>query len=164
MKEPTLRIGHGFDAHRLVAGRPLVLGGVRIEHELGLEGHSDADVLSHAVTDALLGALSLGDLGRHFPSTDERWRGADSLEFVRHAVRLLEEKKARPVQVDCTLVLERPRVAPYVARMRERLGEALGIPVERVSVKATTTDGMGFTGRGEGAAAWAVALVQVEDE
>ncbi len=154
-------IGHGFDAHRFITGRPLILGGVRVPHGQGLEGHSDADVLTHAVIDALLGAAGLGDLGRHFPSTDERWRDADSLDLLRRAVALLAGEGARPEQVDCTLYLERPKIAPHVPAMREKLADALGVAVGRVSVKATTTEGMGFIGRGEGAAASAVALVSV---
>jgi 2-C-methyl-D-erythritol 2,4-cyclodiphosphate synthase len=154
-----LRIGHGYDAHRFAAGRPLILGGVRIEHSQGLAGHSDADALCHAVTDALLGAMALGDMGRHFPSSDEAWRDADSVEMLREAVRRVREAGGTPVQVDCTVYLEAPRLAPHVEAMRSRLAEALAVDAACVSVKATTTDGLGFVGRGEGAAASAVALV-----
>lgn len=156
------RVGHGFDAHRFITGRPLILGGVRVPHGQGLEGHSDADVLTHAVIDALLGAVALGDLGRHFPPSDERWRGADSIDLLRRTVGLLAERRASAEQVDCTLYLEHPKIAPHVEAMRARLAEALGVPVGRVSVKATTTEGMGFIGRGEGAAASAVAMVSIE--
>ena len=155
------RVGQGFDAHRFAAGRPLVLGGVRVPHDRGLEGHSDADVLCHAVTDAILGAMGLGDMGRHFPSSDPQWRNADSLDLLRRAVALVSGAGGRCEQVDATLLLEAPRVAPHVEAMRENLARSLGVPVDRVSVKATTTDGMGFAGRGEGAAASAVALVSV---
>jgi len=154
-----LRIGQGYDVHRFRPGRPLVLGGVRIEYPEGLAGHSDADVLCHAVTDALLGAMALGDMGRHFPSGDEAWRDADSVEMLREAVRLVREAGGTPVQADCTVFLEAPRLAPHVDAMRGRLAEALGIDPDRMSVKATTTDGLGLVGRGEGAAAAAVVLV-----
>ena len=156
------RVGQGFDAHRFVEGRPLILGGVRVPHAAGLEGHSDADVLAHAVIDALLGAMALGDLGRHFPPSDERWRGADSLDLLRRTVALLAGAGACPEQVDGTLYLEQPRVAPYVEEMRGNLARALGLATDRVSVKATTTEGMGFVGREEGAAASAVVLVRTE--
>lgn len=156
-----LRIGQGHDAHRFAPGRPLILGGVRIEHPVGLAGHSDADVLCHALTDALLGAMALGDMGRHFPSGDDTWRDADSVSMLREAVRLVKEAGGKPVQADCTIFLEAPRVAPHVDAMRARLAEALEVETSRVSVKATTTDGLGFVGRGEGAAASAVVLVAV---
>jgi 2-C-methyl-D-erythritol 2,4-cyclodiphosphate synthase len=156
------RVGQGFDAHRFVEGRPLILGGVQVPHVAGLEGHSDADVLAHAVIDALLGAMALGDLGRHFPPSDERWRGADSLDLLRRTVALLADAGAHPEQADGTLYLEQPRVAPYVEEMRGNLAKALGLAVDRVSVKATTTEGMGFVGREEGAAASAVVLVRTE--
>jgi 2-C-methyl-D-erythritol 2,4-cyclodiphosphate synthase len=157
------RVGHGFDAHRFAAGRPLILGGVRVPHPEGLDGHSDADVLTHAVIDAVLGAVALGDLGRHFPPDDDRWKGADSLDLLRHALAMLSHKGARPEQVDCTVYLEKPRVGAHLDEMRARLAEAMNLPADRVSVKATTTEGMGFIGRGEGAAASAVALVSVKE-
>ena len=152
--------GIGYDSHRLQPGRRLVLGGVEIPGEVGLAGHSDADVLAHAVTDALLGAAGLGDIGEHFPDTDERWRDADSLELLARVVELLREGGWRPVHVDCTIVLERPRVGPHREAIRERLGRVLALPRERVNVKATTGEGMGFVGRGEGAAALAIATVE----
>jgi 2-C-methyl-D-erythritol 2,4-cyclodiphosphate synthase len=157
------RVGQGFDAHRFAEGRPLVLGGVTVPHAAGLDGHSDADVVAHAVIDALLGAMALGDLGRHFPPSDERWRGADSLDLLRRTVVLVVEAGGRPEQVDATLYLEKPKVAPFLEEMRANLAGALGVDMERVSVKATTTEGMGFVGREEGAAASAVAVVRVED-
>jgi 2-C-methyl-D-erythritol 2,4-cyclodiphosphate synthase len=152
--------GIGYDSHRLAEGRRLVLGGVEIAHERGLEGHSDADVLAHAVTDALLGAAGLGDLGEHFPDSDERWRDADSLALLATVVELLVERGLRPVNIDCTVVIEAPRLAPHRQAIRERLAAALGLPVERVSVKATSGEGIGFVGRGEGVAAIAVASVE----
>ena len=153
-------IGFGYDSHRLVAGRPLILGGVHVEHELGLEGHSDADVLTHAVIDALLGAAGLGDIGERFPDTDERWRGADSIELLREVGAALRAEGLRVVNVDVTVVLERPKLLPHRPAMRARLAEALGLDERRVNVKATTGEGMGFVGRGEGAAAMAVAAVE----
>jgi 2-C-methyl-D-erythritol 2,4-cyclodiphosphate synthase len=153
-------IGFGYDVHRLVAGRPLIIGGVRVEHELGLEGHSDADVLTHAVIDALLGAAGLGDIGEHFPDTDERWRGADSIDLLRRTAELLEGEGLRVVNVDATVVLERPRLAPHRAAMRARLAQALGLDERRVNVKATRGEGLGFVGRGEGATALAVAALE----
>ena len=149
--------GIGYDSHRLAEGRPLILGGVRIESELGLEGHSDADVLAHAVTDALLGAAGLGDIGEHFPDTDERWRGADSIELLRHVVGLVRERGLVPVNVDCTIILETPKIAHHKPAIRESLAAALGLAPERVNVKATSGERIGFVGRGEGAAALAVA-------
>jgi 2-C-methyl-D-erythritol 2,4-cyclodiphosphate synthase len=154
-----MRIGHGFDVHRLVAGRKLILGGVEIPCELGLLGHSDADVLCHAISDALLGALALGDIGRHFPDTDPRYRGADSLGLLGHVAGLVREKGYGVANVDATLILQRPKVAPYVERMRENLAAALGVAVDAVSVKATTSEGMGYEGRGEGASCHAVVLL-----
>ena len=161
MTDLPFRIGQGFDAHRFASGRALVLGGVRIDHPRGLDGHSDADVLAHAVTDALLGAMALGDLGAHFPPTDERWRDADSLDLLRRAAALAGERGGTAAQLDCTLYLESPRIASYLPAMREALAGALALPLERVSVKATTTEGMGFVGREEGAAASAVILVRM---
>jgi 2-C-methyl-D-erythritol 2,4-cyclodiphosphate synthase len=157
---PGARVGVGYDVHRLADGRRLVLGGVEIDHERGLEGHSDADVLAHAVLDALLGAAALEDIGAHFPDTDERWRDADSLALLREATALLAARGLRPGNVDATVVIERPRLAPHRELMRERLAAALGLPAERVSVKATRGEGMGFVGREEGVAVMAVALVE----
>ena len=154
------RSGIGWDSHRLVSGRPLVLGGVRVpEAERGLEGYSDADVLTHAIIDALLGAAGLGDIGVHFPDTDERWRDADSLDLLRAVRRMLSEAGAEPLNVDATIVCEAPRLSPYRDEMRTRLAEAVGLPAEAVNVKFTTAERMGFVGRGEGMAALAVATV-----
>lgn len=154
-----MRAGTGYDVHRLVAGRPLVLGGVRIPHETGLEGHSDADVVSHAIIDALLGAAALGDMGRHFPSDDPQYRDASSLDLLRHAVRLVAEAGYGIVNVDATVVAEAPKLAPHIGAMRTALAAALAIDEGSVSVKATTTDGLGLTGRREGIAAFAIALL-----
>ncbi|HZO50990.1 MAG TPA: 2-C-methyl-D-erythritol 2,4-cyclodiphosphate synthase [Gaiellaceae bacterium] len=151
------RVGIGVDAHALTEGVPLVLGGVRIEHPRGLAGHSDGDVLAHALVDAVLGAAGLGDIGSLFPSGDERFEGADSVELLREAYRQVREAGWTLVNADCVLVGEEPRVAPHRAAMRARLAEALG--GAEVNVRATTTDGLGFTGRGEGLAAHAVALL-----
>jgi 2-C-methyl-D-erythritol 2,4-cyclodiphosphate synthase len=154
------RSGIGWDSHRLVEGRPLVLGGVRVpDAERGLEGHSDADVLTHAVIDALLGAGGLGDIGMHFPDTDERWKDADSLDLLRTVVGLLRSENLAPVNVDATVVCEAPRLSPYREQMRARLAEAVGLSVGEVNVKFTTAERMGFVGRGEGVAALAVATV-----
>lgn len=162
MTGPGFRIGQGYDAHRFASDRPLVLGGVEIPHHHGLAGHSDADVLTHAVIDALFGAMALGDLGRHFPPSDPRWKDADSLQLLREAVRMVAGAGGAPAQVDSIIYLEEPRVADHVEAMRERLAEALGLEPGMVSVKATTTEGMGFIGRREGAAASAVVLVGLE--
>jgi 2-C-methyl-D-erythritol 2,4-cyclodiphosphate synthase len=153
-------IGFGYDTHRLVAGRPLILGGIEVEHDLGLEGHSDADVLTHAVMDALLGAAGLGDIGEHFPDAEEQFRGADSIVLLQRVAELVAAEGLRVVNVDATVVLERPKLAPHRAAMRARLAEALGVDHRRVNVKATTGEGMGFVGRGEGAAALAVAALE----
>ena len=156
----SLRIGHGFDVHRLVAGRRLVLGGVHIDHPQGLLGHSDADVLLHAICDALLGAAALGDIGRHFPDTDPRYRGIDSRELLRHVARLLAERGLRVGNVDATIVAEAPRMAPHIPRMVANIAADLAVGPERVNVKATSTEQLGYTGRGEGIAAHAVCLVE----
>ncbi len=155
-----IRIGTGYDAHRLAPGRPLVLGGVTIDHPQGLEGHSDADVLMHAVADALLGAAALGDLGAHFPSADPGLAGADSAGLLRRVAVMLAEARWRAVNVDATLIAERPRLAPHIPAMRANLARALELPEAQVSVKATTTDGMGFAGQEQGIAAQAVALIE----
>jgi 2-C-methyl-D-erythritol 2,4-cyclodiphosphate synthase len=152
--------GIGYDCHRLAEGRPLILGGVRIASDRGLEGHSDADVLTHAVIDALLGAATLGDIGQHFPDTDERYRGADSIALLRVTAGLLSEHGAAIVHVDGTVVLERPALAPHREAMRRRLADGMGVDLGRVSVKATRGEGMGFVGSGEGAAALAVATLE----
>jgi 2-C-methyl-D-erythritol 2,4-cyclodiphosphate synthase len=148
--------GIGWDSHRFVDGRPLILGGVTIPYERGLHGHSDADVLAHAVVDALLGAAGLGDIGEHFPDTDPRWAGADSLELLRAVVGLVAEREHTVVHVDTTLLMERPKLGPHKAEIRASLADALGVAGERVNVKASTGEGMGFVGRGEGVAALAV--------
>jgi 2-C-methyl-D-erythritol 2,4-cyclodiphosphate synthase len=153
------RSGIGWDSHRLAEGRALILGGVEIPHERGLHGHSDADVLAHAITDALLGAAALGDIGQHFPDTEERWRGADSLELLRAVVALLGERGLGVVHVDATVLMERPKLAPHREAIRARLAEALGVEPGAVNVKATTGEGLGFVGREEGVAAIAVATV-----
>ena len=155
--------GIGYDVHRFAAGRPLILGGVEIPHSHGLDGHSDADVLAHAIADAVLGAVGERDIGHHFPNSDESIRGISSLEILRQIAALLAEKKARVVNVDSTLIAEAPRIGPYVTEMRENISAALGIPLGRVGVKATTNERMGFLGRGEGVAAMAVASVEQAD-
>jgi 2-C-methyl-D-erythritol 2,4-cyclodiphosphate synthase len=154
-----MRIGHGYDSHRFAEGRRLILGGVEIPHDRGLTGHSDADAVAHAVTDALLGASGLGDIGRHFPPSDPRWKDADSMQLLARVVRLLEGRNYQPVNVDVTVVAEAPKIGPYAEAMRERLAGVLGISPEHVSVKGKTNEGMGWTGRGEGIAVFAVALL-----
>ena len=155
----SVQTGIGYDSHRFAPGRRLVLGGVEIDHELGLAGHSDADVLTHAIIDALLGAAALGDIGEHFPDSDERYKDADSLELLRAAIALLAEEGFEAVHVDATVAIERPAVSPHRARIRATLAGALGLAVEHVSVKATRGEGMGFVGREEGAASLAIATV-----
>ena len=155
-----LRIGIGFDAHAFEEGVPLVLAGVSLDHPRGLAGHSDGDVIAHALTDALLGAAGLADIGALFPSDDERYRGADSLELLAEAYRQVREAGYELVNLDCVLIGQEPRIAPHRAEMGERLAAALGVRAERVGVRATTTDFLGFTGRGEGLAAQAVALLE----
>ena len=155
-----MRIGHGYDVHRLTAGRPLILGGVDIPFEKGLLGHSDADVLAHAVADALLGAAALGDIGLHFPDTDPRYAGADSLMLLRETVQLVREKGYVIGNIDATVLAQRPKLRPFIEAMRENLAAACGISSDRVSVKATTEEGLGFTGAGEGIAAHAVCLLE----
>lgn len=162
--EPRMRVGTGFDVHQLVVGRPLVLGGVEIPYEKGLEGHSDADALLHAITDAIFGALGEGDIGEHFPNTDERWRGCDSLVFLREAVRIAAARGYRVANVDATILAEAPRMLPHVPGMKQRISEALQLPVSCIGLKATTMEKMGFVGRGEGIAAMAVALLEQSDK
>lgn len=152
--------GIGWDVHRLTPGRPLVLGGVTIDSELGLDGHSDADVLTHAIIDALLGAIGAGDIGEHFPDTDEEWRGADSLELLRHVDALMAERGCHVVNVDATIIIERPKIGDRKQAMRERIAAALDVDPARVNVKATRGEGLGFIGRVEGAAALAIATVE----
>ncbi len=155
-----MRIGHGYDVHKLTAGRRLVLGGVEIPYEKGLLGHSDADVLTHAVMDALLGACAMGDIGKLFPDSDPAYGGADSLELLDKVVERLKKAGFRVGNVDVTVIAQAPKLAPYVPRMRENLSRRLGVALDRVSVKATTEEHLGFTGRGEGIAAHAAALVE----
>jgi 2-C-methyl-D-erythritol 2,4-cyclodiphosphate synthase len=157
---PELRIGLGVDAHALADGVRLVLGGVELEHPRGLAGHSDGDVIAHALTDAVLGAAGLGDIGSLFPSGDERWHGADSLDLLREAYARVRDAGWALVNADCVLIGEEPRIAPHREEMRRRLAAALGVDAGRVNVRATTTDRLGFTGRGEGLAAEAVALLE----
>ncbi len=154
-----MRIGQGFDAHRFRDGDHVMLGGVRVPHERGLAAHSDGDVLLHALCDALLGAAALGDIGRHFPDTSKDFKGIDSRVLLRRTVQILADAGYRAVNVDGTIVAERPKIAPHVGAMRERIAEDLGLPLDAVSVKATTTEKMGFTGREEGIAAAAIALI-----
>ena len=157
---PALRIGHGYDVHRFAEGRELWLGGVRINHPLGLDGHSDADVILHAICDALLGALALGDIGQHFPNTDPRYRGIDSKELLKQCRHLVERAGYGVVNVDVSVMAEAPKLAPHLAAMRQAIAGPLNVAAGAVSVKATTNEGMGFAGRGEGIAAWAVVLLQ----
>lgn len=154
-----IRVGHGYDVHRLVSGRRLILGGVDIPHETGLLGHSDADVLVHAMADALLGALALGDIGHLFPDTDPQWEGANSLLLAREVANRVREKGWEIGNVDATVLAQAPKLAPHIAKMRENISDALGISVDRVSVKATTEEGLGFTGEKRGIAAHAVCLL-----
>ncbi len=154
------RVGSGFDAHRLVSGRPLILGGVTVVHDRGLEGHSDGDCLTHAICDALLGAAAAGDMGRYFPSTDPRWKGAASLTFLQEVARIVNERGFAVENVDATIIAEAPPLAPYTEGMRVKLGRSLGIEAERIGVKAKSSDGLGSTGRGEGIAAQATALLR----
>ena len=156
---PTLRIGHGYDAHRLVAGRALVLGGVTIPHRLGLLGHSDADVLTHALCDAILGALGQGDIGRHFPDSDPQYRGISSLKLLAHVLGLMQEQGLALANADVTVIAQQPKLAPHLAAMRANLASACGVGEGAINLKATTTEGMGFAGREEGIAAHAVVLL-----
>jgi 2-C-methyl-D-erythritol 2,4-cyclodiphosphate synthase len=159
-----MRVGIGYDSHRYAAGRALVLGGARIDWPQGLQGHSDADAVAHAVTDAILGAAGLGDIGTHFPPSDPQWRDADSIGLLRAAAALLEDANYQVVNVDVTVIAEGPRIAPHVAEMRGHLADALGIAPRHVSVKGKTNEGMGWIGRDEGIAAMAVALVDAVAE
>lgn len=155
-----IRIGHGYDVHKLVEGRDLILGGVKIPHTLGLLGHSDADVLLHAISDSLLGALALGDIGKHFPDTDPRYKGADSLELLRHVVQLIHENGYAVGNLDAVILAQKPKLAPHIPQMRENIAKVCEISVDRVSVKATTEERLGFTGREEGISAHCVVLLQ----
>lgn len=155
-----MRIGHGYDVHRLVDGRKLILGGVEIEYEKGLLGHSDADVLLHAVCDALLGAAALGDIGTLFPDTVQEYEGADSMLLLKKVVEVLKQNGFRPVNIDSTVICQAPKLRPYIERMRGNIAQACGLDISSVSVKATTEEGLGFTGTGEGISAHAVCLAE----
>jgi 2-C-methyl-D-erythritol 2,4-cyclodiphosphate synthase len=159
----NIRIGNGYDIHRLVSDRPLILGGVQIQHELGLLGHSDADVLTHAIMDAMLGALSLGDIGHYFPPTDPQWAGADSLKLLEQVNQLIHTKGWKIGNLDSVIVAERPKMKPHLQTMRDRLATVLNIPSDQIGIKATTNEKLGPTGREEGIAAYAVVLL-VKDE
>lgn len=154
-----IRIGHGYDVHQLVEGRDLILGGVKIPHTLGLLGHSDADVLLHAISDSLLGALALGDIGKHFPDTDPRYKGADSLVLLQHVVALIQEHGYAVGNLDAVILAQKPKLAPHIEAMRENIARVCGVPVTSVSVKATTEERLGFTGREEGISAHCVVLL-----
>ena len=154
-----IRTGNGFDVHRLTEGRRCIICGVDIPHRTGLLGHSDADVALHALCDAILGALALGDIGKHFPDNDERWRGADSRALLRRVVEIIGEAGYRPSNVDVTIIAQQPKMLPYIEQMRANIASDLGLDISRVSVKATTTERLGFTGRSEGIAAQATALI-----
>lgn len=156
---PALRVGMGYDVHRLTEGRELILCGVKVPHTLGLLGHSDADVAVHALMDAMLGAVALGDIGRHFPDTDERYRGISSMKLLEHVVALLKENRARVTNCDVTIVAQKPKLLPHIPQMRQNIADALGLPIERVNVKATTTERLAFEGREEGISAQAVCMV-----
>lgn len=158
-----MRIGHGYDVHRLVANRKLILGGVEIPHSMGLDGHSDADVLIHAINDALLGALALGDIGKHFPDTDQKYKGISSLKLLQAVNQLLVQRGYSVINVDATLLMQKPKVAPFILPMRRNIAEILQTDLQNVSVKATTEERLGFTGREEGISAHAVVLINKKD-
>ena len=157
-----IRCGIGYDVHRLAKGRRLILGGVEIAHSRGLEGHSDADVLSHAIADALLGAIAAGDIGQHFPNTDESIRGISSIEILRQVTTLLAKNKARATNVDVTILAEAPKITPHIPAMRKIIAQAIGVHESRIGIKATTNEGLGAIGRSEGIAAMAVAMIEQE--
>lgn len=157
-----MRIGHGYDVHKLVEGRELILGGVHIPHSLGLLGHSDADVLLHAISDAILGAAALGDIGKHFPDTDERFKGADSLVLLREVVRLVEQEGYRLGNLDAIIIAQQPKLRPYIDNMRQNIADACHADITQISVKATTEERLGFTGREEGISAHCVCLLEKE--
>ena len=156
----SFRIGHGLDVHAFAVGRDCIIGGVKIDHPVGLLGHSDADVLLHAICDALLGAAALGDIGRHFPDSDSRYKGIDSRELLRHVAGLLRERGWQTGNVDATIIAQAPKMAPHIAAMCANIAADLGVAVDAINVKATTTEQLGFTGRGEGIAAEAVCLIR----
>lgn len=155
-----MRIGHGYDVHKLIEGRRLIVGGVEIPHTMGLLGHSDADVLLHAISDALLGACAMGDIGKLFPDTDDRWEGADSLVLLREVVKKINENGFYIENIDSTLIAQKPKMSPYIEQMRANIADACGVDISAVSVKATTEEKLGFTGREEGISAYAVALIK----
>ena len=155
-----MRIGHGYDVHKLVEGRKLILGGIEVPHTLGLLGHSDADVLTHAIMDALLGAAALGDIGQHFPDNDDRYLGADSTVLLRHVMELIQEKGYRIGNLDATIIAQKPKLMPYLPLMRKKLAEVMGIREDRLNLKATTEEHLGFTGRQEGISAHCVCLLE----
>ncbi len=155
------KIGHGYDVHKLVEGRALILGGVEIPYSKGLLGHSDADVLVHAIMDALLGALALGDIGRHFPDSSDEFRGISSLELLKRVKGLLDERSARVGNLDATIVMQAPKISPYIIKMRENIANILSVDIDSVNIKATTEEHLGFTGSGEGASAHAVCILKV---
>ena len=154
-----MRVGMGYDVHKLVEGRDLIIGGVKIPYEKGLLGHSDADVLLHAITDAILGAAALGDIGKHFPDSDPKYKGADSLKLLASAKELLDQENYYIENVDATIIAQRPKMAPHIPMMRENVARVLGIDISQVKIKATTEEGLGFTGKGEGISAQAVSLI-----
>ena len=155
-----MRVGMGYDVHKLVEGRDLIMGGVKIPYEKGLLGHSDADVLLHAISDALLGAAALGDIGKHFPDTDPKYKGADSLKLLEHVGKLLDERLYVIENIDATIIAQRPKMAPHIQKMRENIAGALGLEVDQVNVKATTEEGLGFTGSGEGISSQAICAIE----
>ena len=154
-----MRIGHGFDVHKLVAGRKLILGGVTIPHDLGLLGHSDADVLLHAICDAILGALAAGDIGKHFPDTDSEFKGIDSRKLLRHVINLMQQKHYRIANLDATILCQKPKLAPHIVQMCQNIAADCQVEIEQINVKATTTETLGFEGRGEGISAHSVVLL-----
>jgi len=155
-----MRIGHGFDVHRLIVGRKCIIGGVEIAHDKGLDGHSDADVLLHAICDALLGAAALGDIGKHFPPSDNRYKGIDSRELLRHVTKLLKDKGFAVGNIDATVICEAPKLSPHTSQMCFNIAADCGVAVDAINVKATTTEKLGFTGRGEGIAAEAICIIK----
>ena len=154
-----MRIGMGYDVHKLVSGRKLIIGGVEIEHEMGLLGHSDADVLLHAIMDALLGAAALGDIGKHFPDTDPQYKGISSIELLKHVGKLIDESRYVIENIDATIIAQRPKMRPHIDTMRQNIADALGIDIEQINVKATTEEGLGFTGTEEGISSQAICLL-----
>jgi 2-C-methyl-D-erythritol 2,4-cyclodiphosphate synthase len=158
-----MRVGHGYDVHRLVENRELIVGGVKIPHTTGLLGHSDADVLLHSIMDAILGAMAQGDIGKHFPDSDERYRGISSLSLLSHVHQLMKEKGFFIVNVDCTVIAQRPKLSPYIPQMRQNIATALHCELDAVNVKATTEEGLGFSGREEGIASHAVCLIEAAE-